>query len=212
MSAIDSGGLESFPTDDSQSIEQTVESLIGIVQEQAERIDELESRLDETTETAAKDRAETKQRVSRLEAREEADSEDTDPTPQGGKGGSTTPQTPIEQLSDSDDVDTVTNSASVKRAISLFENLPEWGQKAPKGIVLRSADNPLSLLEADRDESLCWKQYYRAAQTLERLSKGAITFFDSDRHGKMLVLHEQSELHEKVTSGKLSPSTVGGTA
>jgi hypothetical protein len=114
-------------------------------------------------------------------------------------------------LSRADDVDTVTDSASVKRAVSLFESLPDWGQKAPKGIVLRPDDNPLSLLEADRDESLCWKQYYRAAQTLERLSKGAITFFDSDRHGKVLVLHEQSELHDRVTSGTLSPSSVGAT-
>jgi hypothetical protein len=67
------------------------------------------------------------------------------------------------------------------------------------------------LLAAARDESLCWKQYYRAAQTLESLSKGAITFFDSDRHGKMLVLHEQSELHDRVTNGTLSMSSAGVT-
>jgi flagellar biosynthesis GTPase FlhF len=172
-----------------------------------QEVADLEDRLDEQTDEAARDRAETKQRVSALE---EADSGDETPTPETAE---TTEQgiesTPIEQLSQSDDVEEVTDSASVKRAVSLFENLRDWGQKAPKGIVLRPADNPLSLLEADRDESLCWKQYYRAAQTLERLSRGAVTFFDSDRHGKMLVLHEQSELHDRVTDGPLSMSSVG---
>jgi hypothetical protein len=91
--------------------------------------------------------------------------------------------------------------------VSLFRNLPKWGAKTPKGICLRPKDNPLQLLEADRDESLAWKQYYRAAKVLERLSKGAVTFFDSDRHGKMIVLHEQSDIYERVVNGRLTPSS-----
>lgn len=187
------------------TLEAAGDDLVETVKRQAERTDELEARLDEQADDAARDRAETKQRVSTLEEAAEADetptSETADPTIQADE------TTPIEELSQSDDIETVTDSASVKRAVSLFENLPEWGQKAPKGIVLRPDDNPLSLLSAARDESLCWKQYYRAAQTLERLSKGAITFFDSDRHGKMLVLHEQSALHDRVTDGTLSVSS-----
>ncbi|WP_133305068.1 hypothetical protein [Halonotius pteroides] len=50
----------------------------------------------------------------------------------------------------------------------------------PKGYCLRPKDNPKQLLEADRDENLAWKQYYRAAEALEGLSEGAVTFFDSD--------------------------------
>jgi hypothetical protein len=64
------------------------------------------------------------------------------------------------------------------------------------------------LLEADRDESLCRRQWYRACETLEKLSEGAVTFFDSDRHGKMICLHEQSEAYERVVNGALSPSSV----
>jgi len=128
-------------------------------------------------------------------------SEDTD--------GSTDGYTPIEQLSQSDNLSDVTDSVSVERAVSLFKNLPKWGKKTPKGIVLRPADNPLSLLEADRDESLAWRQYYRAAKALERLSRGAVTFVDSDRHGKMLVLHEQSDVYSRLIDGPLSVSSVG---
>jgi len=92
--------------------------------------------------------------------------------------------------------------------VSLFKNLPNWGSKTPKGIVLKPADNPLSLLEADREENLAWKQYYRAAEALEQLSEGSVTFFDSDRHGKMIVLHEQSETYERIVSDQLTPSSV----
>ena len=120
--------------------------------------------------------------------------------------------TPIEQLAQSDEIDEVTDSQSVRRAVSLFENLPDWGSRTPKGVVLKPADNPLKLLEADRDESLCWKQYYRAAKTLEQLSKGSVTFVDSDRHGKMIVLHEQSEAYSRIASGQLSSSSVEETA
>jgi TolA-binding protein len=228
MSAIDAKGLESSLTTDS-STDETIESLIAVVErqqeqiddqaeriddqaeridDQAERIDDLEQRLDDQQDQLdrqAKDRAETKQRVNNLE---ETDDTDETPTVDAGENTPQEPETtPIEQLSNSDDPDAVTSSASVKRAVSLFENIGKWGQKAPKGIVLKPADNPLSLLEADRDESLCWKQYYRAAKSLEQLSKGAITFFDSDRHGKMLVLHKQSELYDRITNGQLSPSS-----
>lgn len=119
--------------------------------------------------------------------------------------------TPIEQLSLADDVTDVTDSVSVERAVSLFRNLPKWGKKTPKGICLRPKDNPLQLLETDRNESLAWKQYYRAAKVLERLSKGAVTFFDSDRHGKMIVLHEQSDVYERLTNGTLTLSSARQT-
>jgi hypothetical protein len=132
------------------------------------------------------------------------------PTPDGDRTGVQPSElTPIEQLSQAEDVSDVTDSPTVERAVSLFKNLRQWGSKTPKGIVLKPADNPLSLLEADQDESLAWKQYYRAAEALEQLSQGSVTFFDSDRHGKMVVLHEQSETYQRVVEGQLTPSSVG---
>lgn len=169
---------------------------------------DLRSEVDELKEhTARQSRglAETRQDLNNVEqaveAVEQADTEDD-------TSGSHGDVTPVERLSQADNVTEVTDSASVERAVSLFRNLCDWGSKTPKGVVLRPDDNPRRLLEADRDEDLAWKQYYRAAQALERLSQGAVTFFDSDRHGKMLVLHEQSDVYSRVVDGSLTVSSV----
>lgn len=169
-------------------------------------IGELREELRETKEHAGKERAELSGRISEVEA----GLTDENPTPNGGETATQRADlTPVEQLSQADDPGEVTDSPTVERAVSLFKNLPQWGSKTPKGVVLKPADNPLSLLEADRDESLAWKQYYRAAEALEQLSEGSVTFFDSDRHGKMIVLHEQSEAYDRVVNGTLTPSSVG---
>lgn len=181
--------------------------------EAEERVDELEGRLDEHQEQSARDRAETKQRVTAVEDELEARSGDATPTPQSEETGIQPDDlTPVEQLSRAEDISEVTDSPSVERAVTIFNNLPDWGRRSPRGYVLRPADNPVSLLESACDDSLCWRQWYRACETLETLSQGAVTFFDSDRHGKMICLHEQSDTYERVTSKSLSPSTVGGTA
>jgi len=181
------------------------------IQQRDDQIQELKDDLQETKDHNGKERADLSKRVSDVEeAVEEGGFNGSNPTPNGGE---TTIQpselTPIEQLSQADDVSNVTDSPTVERAVSLFQNLPQWGSKTPKGIVLKPADNPLSLLEADQDVSLAWKQYYRAAEALEQLSHGSVTFFDSDRHGKMICLHEQSEAFERVVNGTLTPSSVG---
>lgn len=116
--------------------------------------------------------------------------------------------THIEKISRAagDDISSVTDSVAARRAVALWRNLPRWGSKTPKGYCLRPKDNPKRLLEADQGEDLAWKQYYRAAEALESLSEGAVTFFDSDKHGKMLVLHEQSEAFDRVRAS-LTAST-----
>jgi len=184
------------------------------IDEQAEQIEQLESELSDATDHSGKERAELAGRVSEIEQTlEDTDLSDQTPTPEGANTGIQQDElTPIEQLARSDDIDEVTDSQSVKRAVSIFRNLTDWGSKTPKGFVLKPADNPLRLLEADQDESLAWKQYYRAAEALERLSHGSVTFFDSDRHGKMICLHEQSEAFERVVNGSLSASSVGATS
>jgi hypothetical protein len=150
--------------------------------------------------------------VNQLQESLEADTEEITPTP--SDGGTTIQKhdlKPIEQISRADNLDEVIDSPSVKRAVSLFKNIAQWGSKTPKGIVLKSSDNPLSLLSADMDESLCWKQYYRAAEALESLSEGALTFFNSKKHGKMLVLHQKSEVYDRMKNGTLTMSSAGTT-
>jgi len=214
------------PTDVIQDVEEQGQELATVVDEtinhQAERIDELEETIEKQPDIEVTDDTDPigsitvdgaplgraiQSKASKTDV--EQTIEDLDRGGNDDTNDSTEQYTPIEQLSQSDDVTEVTDSVSVERAVSLFTNLPNWGKKTPKGIVLRPADNPLSLLEADRDESLAWRQYYRAAKALERLSRGAVTFVDSDRHGKMLVLHEQSDVYKRLVDGTLSSSSVG---
>lgn len=109
--------------------------------------------------------------------------------------------TPIERLNEGDREDVAQHvTPSIERALTLFENLTDWGSKAGVGYTLRPADSPKTLLEAARDESLSWSQYYRAAEALESLSKGAVTFFKHNDHGKMIALHEDSDVHDRVTT------------
>ena len=192
--------------------QETIESQQETIQNQQDEIDELRQELKEHQERSSLKIAETKKDVNQLKETLGADSSDVSPTPNDGK---TTIQehdlTPIEQISRAEHPDDITDSPSVRRAISLFKNIMDWGSRTPKGIVLKSSDNPLSLLSADRDESLCWKQYYRAAEALESLSEGALTFFNSKKHGKMLVLHQKSEVYQRMMNGTLSVSSAGTT-
>ena len=215
ISSYDREGLIEIIEQQQQQLEtqqQQINELQEISQQQQQQLDDQADEIEELQEKIEKEgdrrSAEIEGCHNRISGLEE-DIEEETPTPQPEE---TTIQqsdlTPAEQLSQADDPGEVTDSPTVERAISLFKNLPQWGSKTPKGIVLKPADNPLSLLEADRDESLAWKQYYRAAEALEQLSEGSVTFFDSDRHGKMVVLHKQSEAYSRVVEGELTASSV----
>lgn len=187
-----------------ESLEQTVEEQQATIEEQAEQIEELEQTVEQTSNNASGAHARINSVESRLDDVEEGETATANPTPDTGKDASTEPLTPIERLSASgDSTDVATNvTASVRRAVTLFENLPDWGSSTPKGRVLKPSDRPKQLLEAACDESLAWTQYYRAAEALERLSKGAVTFFDHQKHGKTVVLHDGTDAHDRaVQSG-----------
>ena len=221
MSQSISIGNESIAVDNDQDdLKQLVGELVGVVEDQTERIDELSQRVEDLEDELADERQERteadasdRRRITDVEARledVEAVAQPQGPSVEdGGPDGSPDEVTPIERLVHVDD-DAI-DSPSAQRAVALFRNLSSWGTRTPKGYVLKPADNPLRLLEADRNESLAWKQYYRAAESLERLSQGAVTFFDSDKHGKMLVLHEQSETYDRVRSGSLTTSSATET-
>ncbi len=175
---------------------------------------DLEDRVADLEEQTARSRAEDRKRLTdaedRLDDLEKGDITDETPTSEADKNASTQSLTPIERLSESGDhADVAANvTASVRRAVTLFENLPDWGQSTPKGRVLKPADRPKQLLEAATDESLAWTQYYRAAEALERLSKGAVTFFDHQKHGKTVVLHEGTAVHDRAVQSGTNDSRV----
>jgi len=189
--------------DENEELDISIEILENQIEKKDEKIEELESKVEELESDRKIDRRERaadRQRLTKVEEKvndvdlDEVDSS-SDDDPKYDE------MTPIEQIAQTDDVGSITSSVSVERAVTLFQNIGEWGRKTPKGIVLRPADQPVRLLEADRNEELAWKQYYRAAKKLESLSQGSVTFFDSDKHGKILLLHEQSGAYERYTNG-----------
>lgn len=200
-------------TDTIETVEKTGGDVADAIEEtiskKEKKIQQLEDDLQEAKDHSGKERAELAKRVNEVEeAVEEGEFHSANLTSDGETTIQADDLTPVERLSQSDDPGEVTDSPTVERAVSLFRNLPQWGSRTPKGIVLKPADNPLSLLEADRDESLAWKQYYRAAEALEQLSQGSVTFVDSDRHGKIIILHQRSDAFARAVKGSLSPSSV----
>lgn len=193
-----------------EQLVERVEDLEQTVEEQQATIEDLEQTVEQTSNNASGAHARINSVEDELEDVEADTSPTSDPTPDTDEDASTEPLTPIERLSESgDSTDVATNvTASVRRAVTLFENLPDWGSSTPKGRVLKPADRPKQLLEAATDESLAWTQYYRAAEALERLSKGAVTFFDHQKHGKTVVLHENTTVHDRAvqSTGRLQSS------
>jgi hypothetical protein len=135
-------------------VEQTVQS-------QQDEIDGLRNELRWHQEKSGRKIAETLKDINQLQESFERDSGGTTTTPTDG--GTTIQKhelTPVEQISraDNENLNEVIDPSSVRRAVSLFKNIVDWGNRTPKGVVLKSSDNPLSLLSADIDNSLCWKQ------------------------------------------------------
>ena len=185
------------------------EELRDEIKSQTEEIDDLDRVIDEVSNLAGKRRAQMSQTISGIKEKVEGIDVAGSSSPTDEETIQASELTPIEQLSRAEDVSEVTDSPTVQRAVSLFKNITDWGAKTTKGYVLTAKDNPVSLLEADQDETLAWKQYYRAADTLESLSHGSVTYFDHEEHGKTICLHEESEAYERVVNGSLTASSVG---
>ncbi|ERH03610.1 MAG: hypothetical protein J07HR59_00727 [Halorubrum sp. J07HR59] len=195
--------IESVATGENSEV---IKQLVETVSDLTDRVEDLEEENEQLRQqiedhTARMDAlgnglANANEQIEEMEA-EEARSPDPNPTPQADR---TESLTPIERLSEGDEGDVVQHvTPSVERAVTLYENVADWGSVTPKGTTLRPADNPKQLLEAARGESLAWQQYHRAAEALEQLSRGAVTFVDSDRHGKTLVLHDDTAVHDRLT-------------
>ena len=183
------------------SMADEIADLRETVEEQQDTIDDLKDQLRAERETRGEQDAEIRGRLTEVEERvediEEHGSSDADPTPEAAQTDSLTP---IERLSDGDRDDVAQHvTPSIERAVTLFEHLTDWGSRTPQGHTLRPADSPKQLLEAVTGESLAWQQYYRAAEALEQLSRGAVTFFDHRKHGRTLVLHDDTAVHDRLT-------------
>jgi len=99
MEANTAKGLSPY---DDGSIEQTVESLVEIVQQQAEKIEQLEQRLDDQADRQARETANNRKRISEIEDRE-ADKTEDNPQGQDGENGVPQAETSLEQVCDLDE-------------------------------------------------------------------------------------------------------------
>ena len=142
---------------------------------------------------ATRDIAELKKAVSFDGSNGETTDEET---------ASDAPEAPIERVQQLDDQDHGINvTPSVRRAVALYENLRAWGVKTPRGHVLKTKNNLRSLLSAETEENLKWKQVYRACEALDDLAKGGVEYHENNpRHGKMLVIPAQSDGHSQPSS------------
>ncbi|WP_227379280.1 hypothetical protein [Haladaptatus halobius] len=75
-----------------------------------------------------------------------------------------------------------------------------------QGNILKTADSLKSHLSTATDEHLAWKQVYRVCRRVEQLSKGAIMFFQHDKHGWMLKQHSAFASKQATTAGVTSSS------
>jgi predicted RNase H-like nuclease (RuvC/YqgF family) len=94
--------------------------------------------------------------------------------------------TPMEQVIHAGEEGVVFDvTASVRRAKAIAEHFRQWAQKTPNGLVIK--DELKTLVETATSERLFWKQIERAGHALEKLTKGAVQFTKTRRHGWMLV-------------------------
>jgi archaellum component FlaC len=96
------------------------------------------------------------------------------------------------------------DSASDKRAVTIFQNLASWGKKTPKGLVIRTGKDKLKThLNAARpdDDVSSWKQVYRACEALEDLSDGYISFREV-KGSKALVVEAPTPSTTASSEGK----------
>lgn len=206
MSSNDLGVDNSIP-DDESGVAQLISHFVGLFESQQEQIeaqqkqidsqqqqiDDLEDEVDELREHSAKDRADIRRDVA--EVSETVDSL-SDPHPSEGEdGGPESHSTPIERVQQlEEDQHGIDVNPSVRRATTLYEHLRDWAVKTPRGYVLKTKNNLKSLLSAATEESLKWKQVYRACEALDDLAKGGVEYHENNpRHGKMLVMPNDAQ-------------------
>lgn len=152
----------------------------ALLEKLLDRVDELEAELQEYRAENEKDKATIRQKVAAAVAESERSDDD-------GEEDEAESMLPIERLAKFGEDHTVIGdvTASVKRATTIFTHFREWSVKTPSGRVIK--ENLKTLLNTALDETITWKQVYRACKKLETWSKGAIQFEKHRRHGWMLV-------------------------
>lgn len=176
------------------------------IESQGTRIETLESVVEALRKKATTQEKTNQVHESRLDSQnkaiEELEEESAEEPPASAEEapGTQAEKTPIERVADDPDTSGVRITASVQRALSIAGNFRDWCTKGARG-TRAVTKNLRTLLGAAEDETLAWKQVYRAAETLEELSNGALTFKKTRRHGLIIELEDDAFLSRVVSGG-----------
>jgi len=120
--------------------EELVDELLTVVKEQAEKIEQLEQRLDDQADRQARETANNRKRISAIEDRE-ADKTDDNPHSQDGENGVVEPETPLEQVCELDESTAEQQlTPNQKRARFIAQNPTDYFSKVPAGYAIDSGE------------------------------------------------------------------------
>lgn len=160
-----------------------------------EENDDLREKVEELEDDLQSSRSARKTLFQKVHAMENGDGSSGD----GSSGiGTTTDDAsslPIEQLSGLSDDDRFTSlNPAEERAITLWENLPDWGKynsSADRLTIKNDRHLHEKLNEAREDDRIAeWNQRDRMLRAAERLSKGTAEHRETNRHGWVLVVEQ----------------------
>jgi isocitrate lyase len=168
-----------------------------------DRVDDLEAELSQYRTENERDKATIRQDVH--EAIEKAEHDDETAAAESDESATRDESmTPMEQVIHAGEEGVVFDvTASVRRAKAIAEHFCQWAKKTPNGLVIK--DGLKTLVETATGERLFWKQIERAGHALEKLTKGAVQFTKTRRHGWTLV----SEPAFVKRLGRVSSATGG---
>jgi len=169
MKAINAEGIKSSLTDDG-SIADTINTLIEIIEDQQQRIEDLEDRLDEEQTQRGKDDAELRSRVSDLERR----IEDETPTPNTEESPSQHTETPLQRVCGLPETAVSQQlTANQRRARFVARDIEQYASKVPAGYAITSGEIS-TVLRAGTDCKGRTETVSRVMDFLDELGKGGV--------------------------------------
>jgi len=200
---------------DECTVEETVQSLVEIVEHQSERIGELEEQVDELEEEVeslredsnhhAKERADVCRRVSALE---ESETKDKTPTREGEKTAVQETETPLEDVIDlPEEVVDDNLTANQERARFVAMDVVDYSRSVPAGRAIRSSDLR-KVLGAKEESPVHTQTVSRVIEQLEQLGKDGVKV-RKGRDGERRVVFSD-EIVERIVALQRDHTVVSG--
>jgi TolA-binding protein len=225
MSKSNPTAIESTAVDSDSDLSPVVEELVDVVKDQQETINQLEERVEQLEddqadhqEQTARERAEDRKRLTDVEERVD-DVEQTD-NPHGSTAEDAPadvherPQTPLEQTAQLPQEIIDQESANVRRAVFVAQDVTDYTQQVPAGRVIKSSELR-KVLKAGTDSNGHSQTVDRVMAVLDDFGGDDVEIVDrrgerrvvfseeiSDRLAQLTTATQQDS-HGVVTGGKV---------